>query len=290
MTNKYRLSSNTYNRETEEEKVDLQKIIFLSVEGNVTEKEYFEGVSANREKLDIDVRIDVEVLKRRSKDTNSAPEQVIELLEEYIRLREFGEEDLIEDIPEEFVKRYGVEFIRQYLSSPEELCTKERNAFITDLMKINYDINYRRYLNKYNNELDEFCILIDRDLQTHSEAGMRECISYCREKGYKCYIANPCFEFWLLLHLSDVEKEYGERMNLIRDNAKVSGRHTFVSREVSQKANHNKGGIHFEKNYLPRIDIAVERAKRLPSEEDELITKIGCNLWKLFEEMRKPLQ
>lgn len=93
MTNKYRLSSTVYNRETEKEKIDLQKIIFLSVEGNVTEIEYFRGISAFRDILGMDARVDVEVLRRRSSDTNSAPQQVIELLEEYIRLRELGKEN-----------------------------------------------------------------------------------------------------------------------------------------------------------------------------------------------------
>lgn len=289
MTNRYRLSSSIYDRETEAEKEDLQKIIFLSVEGNVTEKEYFEGVSANREKLGIDSRIDVEVLKRRSKDTNSAPQQVVELLEEYIRLREYGKEKLIEDIPETFVERYGLEFIQQYLSDSDKLPKKKRNLFVTDLMKIGYDINYRKYLNKYNSELDEFCILIDRDIQTHSEINMQACIDYCKEKGYKCYIANPCFEFWLLLHLSDVEVEYSEKMELIKENAKVSSNHTYVSREVSDKVHHSKSGINFKKNYLPMIDVAIERAKKMPSDEIALINNVGCNLWKLLENMRFPL-
>lgn len=289
MTNKYRLSSTTYNRETEEEKEDLQKIIFLSVEGNVTEKEYFDGISSNRENLGIDSRIDVEVLKRRSNDTNSAPQQVIELLEEYIRLREYGKEKLIEDIPEEFVEKYGIEFIQQYLYEPKELPKKKRNLFITDLMKIGYDINYRKYLNKYNSKLDEFCILIDRDMQTHSEVNMQECIKYCKEKGYKCYIANPCFEFWLLLHLSDVEIEYSDKMHLIKENAKVSDSHTYVSKEVSDKAHHSKGGINFKKNYMPMIDVAIQRAKRMPSDETDLVNCIGCNLWKLLEDMKRSL-
>ena len=48
MKNRYRLSSNAFEREDEEDKVEPQKIFFLSVEGNDTEKEYFDGISANR--------------------------------------------------------------------------------------------------------------------------------------------------------------------------------------------------------------------------------------------------
>ena len=99
MKNKYRLSSTVYEREEEKDKIEPTKIFFLSVEGNATEKEYFEGVSAHRRRLGINAKVDVEVLKRSSKDTGSAPFQVIELLEEYLRLRENGNESLIKDIP-----------------------------------------------------------------------------------------------------------------------------------------------------------------------------------------------
>lgn len=52
----------------------------------MTEKEYFDGLSKNRVKIGINAKVDVEVLRRGKKDTNSAPQQVIELLEEYISI------------------------------------------------------------------------------------------------------------------------------------------------------------------------------------------------------------
>lgn len=77
MKNKYRLSSDAFEREAEEEKIQPQKIFFLSVEGNATEKEYLEGISAYRAQLGIHAIVDVQVLGRKRKDTNSAPQQVI---------------------------------------------------------------------------------------------------------------------------------------------------------------------------------------------------------------------
>lgn len=287
MKNKYRLSSNAFEREEEVDKVEPRKVYFLSVEGNATEKEYFEGISANRKLLGINAIVDIQVLNRRSKDTNSAPQQVIELLEEYLRLRENGRESLIKDIPKDFIDKYGMNFIKNFLEGTGEISRKDKNRFVTDLLKIGYDINYRKYLDKYHNELDEFGILIDRDMQTHSEVNMIECIEYCREKGYVCYIANPCFEFWLLLHLSDVKKEYRDRLQELEKNEKVSDKHTFVSKEVSEKAHHGKSGINFKKNYMPCIDVAIERAKEFASSEEELVDNIGCNVWKLVESMKQ---
>jgi len=286
MINKFRLSGAAFEREEEADKVEPQKIFFLSVEGNATEKEYFEGVSKNRRHLGINMLVDVEVLKRSSKDTNSAPQQVIELLEEYLRLRESGAESLVKDIPEEFIEKYGIDFIQTFLDNSDSISRKQRNAFVTDLMKIGYDINYRKYLQKYNSDLDEFGILIDRDMQTHSEVNMIECIKHCEENEYNCYIANPCFEFWLLLHLSDVKKEYVNSLELIKENKKMSGNHTFVSKEVSDKAHHGKSGINFKKNYMPYVDVAISRAKEFAIGKMELVDDIGCNVWEFLEKMR----
>lgn len=286
MYNRYRLTSTVYDREDETQKIIPEKRVFLSVEGNVTEKEYFDGLSKNRVKIGINVKVDVEVLRRGKKDTNSAPQQVIELLEEYIRLREQNEDDILEEISEQFKEQFSLDFIKQFLEEPDKLPKKQKNLFATELKKIGYDINYRKYLKKYNDELDEFAVLIDRDMQTHSESNMLECIMYCRDNGYKCYIANPCFEFWLLMHLADIEAEFGEQLDKILENKKVSEHHTFVSKEVSNRAHHGKSGLNFARKYLPNIDKAIIQAKKFPSDEYKLVDSIGCNLWKLIEELK----
>ena len=287
MHNRYRLMSTVYEREEEMQKILPEKRIFLSVEGNTTEKEYFDGLSKNREKIGINAKVDVEVLRRGRKDTNSAPQQVIELLEEYIRLRAQNEDDILKEISEQFKEKYSPDFIKQYLEDPDKIPKKQRNVFVTELRKIGYDINYRKYLKKYNEELDEFAILIDRDMQTHSESNMFECIEHCRDNQYICYIANPCFEFWLLMHLSDIEEEFGDCLSEIKENRKVSEQHTFVSKEVSERAHHGKSGINFAKNYMPYIDKAVEQAKKFSGNESELVDNIGCNLWEMMEELKR---
>lgn len=287
MHNRYRLTSAVYDREDEFQKIIPEKRVFLSVEGNVTEKEYFDGLSKNRVKIGINAKVDVEVLRRGKKDTNSAPQQVIELLEEYVRLREQNEDDILQEVSEQFKEHFSLDFIKQFLESPDKLPKKQKNLFATELRKIGYDINYRKYLKKYNNERDEFAVLIDRDMQTHSESNMSECIKYCRDNGYKCYIANPCFEFWLLMHLADIEAEFGDQLDKIKENKKISEQHTFVSKEVSDRAHHGKSGINFARKYLPCIDKAVIQAKKFPCDEEELVDSIGCNLWRLIEELKK---
>lgn len=287
MMNKFRLSSNAFERESEEEKVSPKKVFFISVEGNVTEKQYLRGLSIYREELGINALVNIEVLDRKGSDTNSAPSQVIELLEEYIDLRKLSEDELIREIPVKIINDFGEDTIKLFIKDSSRISRDLRNRINTELTQYGYFLNYRKYLNKFDSELDEFCILIDRDSQNHTESNMQECISYCKQNNYNCYISNPCFEFWLLLHFSNVIEEYADKLETIRKNDKVSASHTFVSNEVSIKAHHGKKGIGFPTKYLPKIDDAIAHAKAFPSDADELVDNIGCNIWKLIEKMRE---
>ncbi len=56
MYNRYRLASTVYDREEETRRILPEKRVFLSVEGNVAEKEYFDGLSKNRVKIGIDLK------------------------------------------------------------------------------------------------------------------------------------------------------------------------------------------------------------------------------------------
>ena len=242
MVNKYRLSSKSYDRETPNEQITPRKIYFISVEGVATEVEYLQGLSDYRTELGINALVNIEVLRRKTKDGYSAPEQVIELLEEYLSLREAGN-NIFPDIPDEIKNNFSPDFIQLYIETPESISPKERNRFELALRKTGYDLAYRKYLSKYTSNFDEFCILIDRDAGSHSSEDMNFILQYCKENNYRCFITNPCFEFWLLLHFSDVYEEYSDQLDLIRENKKVSNAHTFVSNELSVKAHHGKKGI-----------------------------------------------
>lgn len=285
MVNKYRLSSKSYDRETPNEQITPRKIYFISVEGVATEVEYLQGLSDYRTELGINALVNIAVLRRKTKDGYSAPEQVIELLEEYLSLREAGN-NIFPDIPDEIKNNFSPDFIQLYIETPESISPKERNRFELALRKTGYDLAYRKYLSKYTSNFDEFCILIDRDAGSHSSEDMNFILQYCKENNYRCFITNPCFEFWLLLHFSDVYEEYSDQLDLIRENKKVSNAHTFVSNELSVKAHHGKKGIAFKEKYLPHIEEAIIRASKFASDNEALITDIGCNIWILIKEMQ----
>lgn len=283
--NKYRLSRSVYEREDDSAKIPPAKIIYLSVEGTVTEKEYFESLSRYRNKLGINTRISVEVLSRN--DTNSAPQNVIELLEEYVELRNTNEEIEASDLPSEFKEKHSVDEVEAYLKG--RMDKQNMETFSYELRLLGYDISYIKHLKKNESEYkkyDEFGIVIDRDKHSHTEKMMMDCIKHCREHNYLCYISNPCFEFWLLLHLCDVKQEYADNLEDIKNNRKLSKQHTYVSNEVSKRANHGKKKLNFEVNYLNGVFMAADRAKSFAIEEEELVYDIGTNLGKLIDKLR----
>ena len=77
---RYRLTSSAFERPEEERKISPKRYVVLSVEGDRTEKDYFSHLN---EHLDRAI-IQIHVLGRQRGGGYSAPEQVIELLDEYI--------------------------------------------------------------------------------------------------------------------------------------------------------------------------------------------------------------
>ena len=73
----------------------------------------------------------------------------------------------------------------------------------------------------------------------------------------------------------------------IKENPKISEHHTFVSKEVSERGHHGKSGIRFAEQYMPKISKAIDQGKKFASSEEELVDNIGCNLWKLMEELKQ---
>lgn len=280
----YRLGSSSLFIRPNEESVEPKRVVFLSVEGTKTEVQYLHFIEQYRERLGINAIVHIEVLRRH--DTKSDPENVLELLEEYIQFRE--DKMFEKKIDSLCLKEYSTEIIKSYLENPSCLPAKQRNKFQAVLREEQIDLLYLDFLNKYQGKDDEFGIVIDRDCGSHSAKQMKSVVEKCREKHYLCYITNPCIEFWQLLHVSDVAFEYAELLEDIGRNETDGKKHTFVSNLLYEKTGERKGiqAKNFEKYYLPNVDLAVERAKKF-APSNQLLEKIGSNLWELIELLRK---
>lgn len=249
INSQYRLRSSAFKRSEEENSVEPKKVVFLSVEGDETERTYFTHLS---ETLDSSI-IHVEVLRHRRGDGYSDPIYVIELLQEFLDMRQGP--PIPTEILNQVIAKYSDETIQTYLATPDKLDHRLKNNIQSDLLLLGIDVEYRRYLQKYDKATDIFGVVLDRDCGSHSHEAMEASVKYCQEKGFHCYVSNPCFEFWLLLHLCDVMTEFvDEEQRQLLLNPTISAHHTQVSFEVSKRAHHRK-----------RISQAVFMAKYYPN-------------------------
>ena len=295
MPSKFRLNSdNLFSREKDEELKNPRRVIFLSVEGNVTEQQYFRYIEFYRRKLGIESRIHVHPLCRSKNDNLCAPKDVLELLEEYIEVR--NTDSLPKRIRALIPTVYSDEFVAQYLN--DELDDEKRkDEFRCVLQEAGLDLEYEHFLSTYSGDDDVFGVVLDRDYKNHTITQLNSLIEQCRAKKYHCYLTTPLFEFWLLLHLADVKSEYGSALELMRINDKVSKNHTYTSALVSKLGGHSKhiSKEIFENKYLPNVEFAINQAKTsfctqlsdLVGNENNICGELGTTIPELFDLLRE---
>lgn len=283
MSLSYRLGGKGIFDRPNENSLKPKRIVFLSVEGTKTEVSYFRYIEKFREQLGIEAIVHIEVLRKN--DTKSDPQNVLDLLEEYIEFRENGA--FATELSKLELKNFDKNFIEKYLEDPNGITKRQRNKFEAVLKQEHLDLLYLDFLNRFQGEDDAFGIVIDRDCESHSVEQMNAIIKKCREKRYYCFITNPCLEFWQLLHVSDVAEEYKEQLEAILANKLDSQGNSFVSNLLHSKTGQRKAIPLkvFLMYYLPNVDLAIERAKMFAS-DDALIYELGSNLWKLFDLLR----
>lgn len=285
MINKYRLTSPAFEREKEEDKISPKKVYFIAVEGNITEVEYFDMINQHREELGIHSLITIEPLKRSNKDTNSDPMHVISLLEEYLSDRGKSDEDFEKEIAQLTNNKFSLKTIRALISNSSNLTDKEQIQLSSFLQNIGYDLAYKKYLSQYDNEYDEFCVVVDRDQYCHTEQSLLTCLKHCMQNNYRFLITNPCFEFWLLLHVCDIKAEYKNNLSDIKENIKISNSHTYISKELSNRVGHGKRIKRYASTYLEHIHDAIKRAKDFKTNPKDIIYDIGTNLGEFIDEI-----
>lgn len=279
----FRLGSRSLFTRSTEETLTPKRVVFLSVEGTKTEVSYFNFIETHREQLGVDKIVHVEVLRKY--DTNSNLYSVLDLLEEYVRFR--NDKMFADELAALKLRQFETEFINAYVTDPSSVDSKRRRQLEAVLNEERIDLLYLKFLNDYHGDDDIFGIVIDRDAKSHPEQQINDIINKCKSKKYKWYITNPCIEFWLLLHVSDVITEYADSLDAILANELDEQGNTHVSNLLYAKTNQRKSMQVkiFEKYYLPNTDTAIARAKAL-ARPDDLIKKLGSNLWELFDLLR----
>jgi RloB-like protein len=100
-------------------------------------------------------------------------------------------------------------------------------------------------------EGDELWLLIDRDRWKLEM--LAEVARLCRQKNYEFCLSTPCFEFWLLLHLTDLDNYADDEKAKLLANQRdeISKSRTRIEKELSDLLQ-KRGG--YQKNTI-RSDV-----------------------------------
>jgi len=138
--------------------------------------------------------------------------------------------------------------------------------------------------NEYNfNVSDEFWMIIDRD----SWANIPEINNLCKSEGnFYLALSNPCFEFWLLLHLRDTSDFSDHELSEIFTNRKVTSKKTYLKRLLgSILTDGYKESNSKPERFIPHIDDAIQRARKLDNSSEDFPTILGSHVYKLAEKL-----
>jgi hypothetical protein len=132
---------------------------------------------------------------------------------------------------------------------------------------------------------DELWMVIDTDRWKN----INEIILECKKQGNMFVaVSNPCFEFWLLLHIKDINEYNEDELQLILKNGKTSkNSRTYVEKKIIEILGaYNKSKPKTE-HFLPKIETAISQAKLLNNPEEEYPKELGSFVYKIIESLKK---
>jgi hypothetical protein len=138
---------------------------------------------------------------------------------------------------------------------------------------------------EYNfNENDELWMIIDTDRWKN----ISEIIEECKKlENMFVAVSNPCFEFWLLLHIKSITEYSIAELDLILKNSKVTSKKNYIDVKLTEiLGSYNKSNPKPER-FIPYLKKAIDQAKELDSENEEYPKKIGSHVYKIIEKLIK---
>ncbi len=138
-------------------------------------------------------------------------------------------------------------------------------------------------LPNYNREIDEICIIFDRDPDTLSEEQIVRIRDGCSKSNIEIGFTNPNFEFWLLLHFERIE-DYSR--DVLLENRKI-GKKRYIEKELSEKmGGYKKSSINFS-YFLYRVDTAIEQERQFEQTIEGISNNLGSNIGLLMTRFRE---
>lgn len=278
-----------FGERSQKYKGEPKKKYFLIYEGEKTEAQYFNGVIDNQVELGINALLEIVPLLRDSEQGSwSHPQKWMPLVIEYF---ENSKADTI--TAKIFAQKLSSWFSEEKIVGSESiykmkdimsLC--ERYFQATGIMsddKVDWEETLKKvlaYLSEhinlfeawtaiaehvqkqvYSPELDEICLIIDRDAKNFKSEQYNEIKTICSKKHYQLFVSNPCFEFWLLLHFDKVFELTESDLLMNRRIGKSKSSKKFIEKTLSDILyGYNKNNLNFS-GFKDRILVAIQNEK-----------------------------
>lgn len=288
---------------------DERKKYILAYEGSKTEAQYFNAIIQNCQDLNISPLIHfVPLLRSTLQETEGHPKRVVDLIEEHLehyhsvkvfldKLVDFCAETM--QISANSV--YSTQMLRMDMMSFFESKNLQLSAeimeydtiideiciYLSGRIELSSQIDYLSvYITEqevtYCPELDEVCLIVDRDPGSFSDKQYIEVSQKCNEKRYQLFVSNPTFEFWLLLHNNCI-LTYNKSKLL--ENAWHGKKRYLESILAELYLGYRKENIHPER-FIFDVQTAMKNEKQFCESiallKDNLGSNVGCLMGKLI--------
>lgn len=114
---------------------------------------------------------------------------------------------------------------------------------------------------------DELWLVIDVD--RWGDAKLSDIARKCTQKEIYLAISNPAIELWFLLHLTNLERYDDAARKELEENAHVSTNRTRLEQAILEIVGRYSKGNFDADRYLPHVEEAIARAKRLDVRPDD---------------------
>lgn len=291
------------------------RTIFLMLEGGRTEPRYFQHLSDNLTAYGFLTSIELQLLEKEGDEKGfSNPLKMYQMLMEYVEdakkkkvgwnrfkyllkvklknsfsSREwaylFQEMEQAIDPPENRDDRI-YDFSVLYDKLLDHLCAMENQP--KKLIKTLNSFHYEPI--DFDFVTDSIYLICDRDQNSFSKSQYQTVLNSCHKNDICFCPTNPCFEFWLLLHLQDIENS---DVPQFLKNAKVEkskeskSKISFCEQRLRSADPSFSKTCYDPKKYVQFLEMAVQRAEALCTDSTKLVDQVGSAIANLIRDMQR---
>lgn len=133
---------------------------------------------------------------------------------------------------------------------------------------------------------DELWVVIDVD--RWGEGKLSRVAQKCMQKNFLLAVSNPDIELWFLLHLVDVESDFGaQQKHDLMVSRRTNNRSPLEQEILKIIGSYNKSNLDVDQ-FIPNVKVAIERAAKLDKNpNDRWPQELGTRVYLLVQSILK---